>query len=59
MFADEVNEIRRQGSTRGSFAFQLRDACTDSQTVQREHAFGCDGRRDSLRTSGADRPSQA
>ena len=39
VFADGVNEVRRQRSTRGSFAFQLRDACTDSQTVQREHAL--------------------
>ena len=39
-FADGVNEVRRQRSTRGSFAFQLGDACTDSQTVQREHALG-------------------
>ena len=59
VFANGVNEVRRQRSTRGSFAFQLGDACTDSQTVQREHAFGCDGRRDSLRTSGVDRRSHA
>ena len=37
---DGVNEVRRKRSTRGSFTFKLRDACTDSETVQREHALG-------------------
>ena len=56
VFADGVNEVRRQRSTRGSFASRV-PALTRRRS--KEGMPWDDGRRDSLRTSGADRRSQA